>query len=643
MPSQRITRTEYRVPGSGLPRLGATTHAESDVDLVDYVRPLEQVHASAHGSGVVEGFAVTAAPGASVVQITPGVAVDVTGRHISLAAGGLAEISADPELNSQLVPVDDTGVDMPTGGRSGSCAVSVTWRETFDQELFASSGQKIFQDNQTPWLRLSPAGDPPDERVVLATVNLDDAGVVQPDGLTAAGRSGPTPSVAGLRLSAPASTTGAADPSVSDLPVAHLQARPGGGVQLQVSGPAGHVEFAGDQDTFAEMSVAADRFSLRRADGTEPILLDPTTARLGIGTNSPSHALHITDNQGLRQNALFVSGTTGWSSVSYNAHHNEANNDWTFPDPSRPAVTVEMDDANGTPRFQVWTTTSAAPTAWNLRLSVDGNTGLVQVPGGVQLGGVSTVNGRLRVRNNDGNNHTVDVDNGPGNAVCATSDTGTAVGASAPNGTALLGVSNKTALSTLGPSSLLGNVDVSGTLHANQKNFLIDHPLDPANRYLRHTSVESSERTNVYTGNVTVDAAGEARVRLPEWFEALNTDFRYQLTPIGGPATVYIKTEIQDGEFTIAGGTPGLKVSWQVIGVRNDTWAQANPLLVEEDKPEGERGFYRHPRLYGRGLTESVYWARHQDLAERHRRVTERIMAAAETPDDYPEMLRFLG
>jgi hypothetical protein len=391
------------------------------------------------------------------------------------------------------------------------------------------------------------------------------------------------------------------------------------------------------------MSVAADRFALRRADGSEPIILDPTTARLGIGTNAPSHAVHVTDNRGLRQNALFVSGTTGWSSVSYNAHHNDANNDWTFPDPIRPAVTVEMDDFNGTPRFQVWTTTSAVPTAWNLRLAVDGNTGLVQVPAGVQLGGVSTVNGRLRIRNSDRDNHTVDIDNGPGTAVCATSDTGTALGASAPNGTALLGVSNKTALTTLGPSSLLGDVNVSGTLHANQKNFLIDHPLDPANKYLRHTSVESSERTNVYTGNVTVDEAGEARVRLPEWFEALNTDFRYQLTPIGGPATVYIKAELDDGGFTIAGGTPGMKVSWQVTGIRNDAWAQAHPLVVEEDKPESERGFYRNPRVFGHGLTESVYWTRHQDLVERHRHVAQRIMQDAQTADEEQDMFRFLG
>ena len=38
---------------------------------------------------------------------------------------------------------------------------------------------------------------------------------------------------------------------------------------------------------------------------------------------------------------------------------------------------------------------------------------------------------------------------------------------------------------------------------------------------------------NIYNGNVITDANGEAVVALPEWFEALNRDFRYQLTVIG--------------------------------------------------------------------------------------------------------------
>ena len=91
-----------------------------------------------------------------------------------------------------------------------------------------------------------------------------------------------------------------------------------------------------------------------------------------------------------------------------------------------------------------------------------------------------------------------------------------------------------------------GDVTLTGTLTAGTKHFKIDHPLDPANKYLVHASVESSEMMNIYTGNVTTDAQGEARVQLPDWFEVLNTDFRYQLTAIGQFAQVIVSSEVRE-------------------------------------------------------------------------------------------------
>ncbi len=127
-----------------------------------------------------------------------------------------------------------------------------------------------------------------------------------------------------------------------------------------------------------------------------------------------------------------------------------------------------------------------------------------------------------------------------------------------------------------------GNLDVKGILAAQTKQFKIDHPLDPENRYLTHTSVESPEMKNVYDGVVRLDENGEAVVEMPEWFEALNGDFRYQLTAIGAPAPdLYVAEEIQDNRFRIAGGSPGMKVSWQVTGIRHDPWAQENRQPVE--------------------------------------------------------------
>jgi hypothetical protein len=131
------------------------------------------------------------------------------------------------------------------------------------------------------------------------------------------------------------------------------------------------------------------------------------------------------------------------------------------------------------------------------------------------------------------------------------------------------------------------------------KPFTIDHPLDPENKYLVHTSVESSEMKNVYDGVVRLDEDGQAWVELPEWFEALNGDFRYQLTAVGGSAPrLHVAEEISENRFKIAGGEEGMKVCWQVTGSRKDPWAEANPFEVEQEKREGERGRYLQPALY---------------------------------------------
>jgi hypothetical protein len=145
-----------------------------------------------------------------------------------------------------------------------------------------------------------------------------------------------------------------------------------------------------------------------------------------------------------------------------------------------------------------------------------------------------------------------------------------------------------------------GRVNVTGTLSKGGGSFRIDHPLDPTNKYLQHSFVESPEMMNIYNGNVQLDPAGEATVALPEWFDALNSDFRYQLTAIGAPgAGLYVAEEVVGNRFRIAGGAPGGKVSWQVTGIRKDPFAEKYRIQIEEDKPEQERGKYLHPEAYG--------------------------------------------
>ncbi|NWJ97965.1 MAG: hypothetical protein HXX20_19595 [Chloroflexi bacterium] len=145
-----------------------------------------------------------------------------------------------------------------------------------------------------------------------------------------------------------------------------------------------------------------------------------------------------------------------------------------------------------------------------------------------------------------------------------------------------------------------GNVQITGALSKASGTFKIDHPLDPAHKYLSHSFVESPDMLNIYNGNVILDANGEAIIELPTWFEALNRDFRYQLTAIGQASPdLFIAEEIANNRFKIAGGKADQRVSWLVTGIRQDAWANANRVQVEEDKTEAEQGKYLHPEAFG--------------------------------------------
>ncbi len=154
----------------------------------------------------------------------------------------------------------------------------------------------------------------------------------------------------------------------------------------------------------------------------------------------------------------------------------------------------------------------------------------------------------------------------------------------------------------------IGDVNVSGDLYYRRGGFRIDNPMDPAETYLNHSTVNSPEMKNVYDGNVILDARGEAVVELPDYFEALNQDFRYQLTCIGGFAPVFIADKINSNRFSIAGGQPGMEVSWQVTGIRHDPVAEANRVVVEEDKKPFEVGKYLNPEAYGLPRSMAVYY-----------------------------------
>jgi hypothetical protein len=152
-----------------------------------------------------------------------------------------------------------------------------------------------------------------------------------------------------------------------------------------------------------------------------------------------------------------------------------------------------------------------------------------------------------------------------------------------------------------------GDFTATGT-----KAFTIDHPQDPENKYLKHFSIESDEVLNMYRGVVTVGSNGEATIELPDYFESINTNFSYHLTPIGAYAQLFVKEKITGNQFVIAGGQSGMEVSWTVYAERNDAYLQQHPEKrdnVVEKRPH-EKGKYLMPDLYNASKEQAVFYVK---------------------------------
>ena len=180
-------------------------------------------------------------------------------------------------------------------------------------------------------------------------------------------------------------------------------------------------------------------------------------------------------------------------------------------------------------------------------------------------------------------------------------------------GTGLVALPGLGALSIGLAGDFRGDVAVMGMLSKGGGSFKIDHPLDPENRYLLHSFVESPDMKNIYDGNVVTDASGEATVELPSYFEALNRDFRYQLTVVGTFAQAIVGEEIKGNRFVVRTNAPNVKVSWQVTGIRQDGFANKNRIRVEVEKTDRERGYYLHPEAFGQPEERGVEWARNPE------------------------------
>jgi hypothetical protein len=158
-----------------------------------------------------------------------------------------------------------------------------------------------------------------------------------------------------------------------------------------------------------------------------------------------------------------------------------------------------------------------------------------------------------------------------------------------------------------------GRAHVTSTLSKGAGTFMIDHPLDPENKFLYHSFVESPDMMNIYNGNVITDHNGYATITMPDWFDALNRDFRYQLTVINEGneyefVLVQVVRRMQDGQFSIRTSHPHTEVSWQVTGIRQDAFAEANRIQVEVEKSPQDRGLYLHPEAFGQPAEKGIDW-----------------------------------
>ncbi len=170
----------------------------------------------------------------------------------------------------------------------------------------------------------------------------------------------------------------------------------------------------------------------------------------------------------------------------------------------------------------------------------------------------------------------------------------------------------------------LGNTAATGS-----KSFRIDHPLDPENKYLQHYCAEGPEPLNVYSGEVRTDDRGYAWVQLPDYFESINRDFRYQLTVVDDEDSAEfvlakVVRRIQGNRFQVRTSVPNVAVSWEVKATRNDRFMQEHGAPTELDKPEYDRGYYQHPELYGLPKERSIRINAHRAPTPREEPATAR-------------------
>jgi hypothetical protein len=280
--------------------------------------------------------------------------------------------------------------------------------------------------------------------------------------------------------------------------------------------------------------------------------------------------------------------TTGNGQAGQFSINNSASSASTiFADTNGAGKALEVQTTGTGNALQVRTTSASNPNAsLDARTAGPGNAVFAQSAGSDAIQGVTTAPNKSGVL---GTTTTANANGGYFNSA-ATTGTGNGV------------VGQCNAGSTGYAVYALGNTAATGT-----KSFHIDHPLDPATKYLNHYCAEGPEPLNVYRGSITCDERGEATVQLPDYYGAINKDPHYQLTCVGGFAPIYVADEVTENHFRIAGGSPGLKVCWTVTATRNDAWVRAHGAPVEVEKEAEVKGRYIQPELFGQPRSAAIF------------------------------------
>jgi hypothetical protein len=328
---------------------------------------------------------------------------------------------------------------------------------------------------------------------------------------------------------------------------------------------------------------------------------------VGIGTPTPSYTFDVR-GANPDENGIISSGNADLSHrlVLFGGHQNDPNPfiQWKAGDPLRFATDAggftEWMRINPNGNVGIGTTTPDAKLDVATSMRVLGNQGSFYVhpvfPPGASTVLLATLDGlengpQMRFQNTAPGFMDIGL-NGAGDFVVEGND----------EARLAVTLSGNVGIGTATPSSklhVIGDATVSGTISKGGGSFKIDHPLDPYNKYLYHSFVESPDMMNVYNGNITTNAQGEAVVEMPDWFEALNKEFRYQLTVIGAFAQAIIKEELKGNKFSILTDKPEVRVSWQITGIRKDQFAEENRIPVEENKKATEIGTLLYPSKAG--------------------------------------------